>query len=94
MHRSSWTAAIALLLLCTADAKDPKASENSWIELTDQPARKQLFENVVRASLLEDSRQQNPTLPTEFAIPKDFVFPDDARLAVFSTHKTRHRTVT
>ncbi len=54
-------------------------SENSWEELKDDPSRQSLFdENIIPAKLRDDAAQ--PVDNTiNLGIPKDFLFPDDAR---------------
>src|SRR5713101_460470 len=80
MHtRTSCVVTIIILLSVGAKAQDPKLAESSWIDLTEQPSRKELFDNVIKASLEEDNRHPTPPSPTSFAIPKDFFFPEDAR---------------
>ena len=70
---------IFVLLSVAAKAQDINSPESSWTDLTDQPSRKELFDNVIKASLEEDSRHHTPPNLPSFAIPKDFFFPDDAR---------------
>ena len=77
--RTPFVVATLVLLCVSAKAEDPKLSESSWVDLTEQPSRQQLFENVIKASLVEDSRREILPTPTDFAIPKDFFFPEDAR---------------
>jgi lysozyme len=53
-------------------------SESSWTELSDDASRQTLFQdNVVPAKLAEDEAIGTDTIP--LAIPKDFIFPDDAK---------------
>jgi lysozyme len=53
-------------------------SESSWSELSDDASRQSLFQdNVVPAKLAE--QEASGTNTVELAIPKDFIFPDDAK---------------
>lgn len=78
--RAGAVATIALKFLVCANAQGQPTSEAGWSDLTDQPSRKELFENVIKASLEADATQKTTPNPIELAIPKDFFFPDDARV--------------
>jgi lysozyme len=60
-------------------AQSPAPTESSWTELTDDASRQSLFQdNIIPAKLAEDvARGTEGT--TNLAIPKDFMFPDDAK---------------
>lgn len=55
-------------------------TESSWEALTNDASRQSLFdENVIPAKLLEDEKEPKNDQIIGLAIPKDFVFPDDAK---------------
>lgn len=63
-----------------AQAAAAAPSESSWTALTDDYSRQMLFDtDIVAAKLKDEATQPNSSAPTDLAIPKDFVFPDDAR---------------
>src|ERR1700729_2279616 len=58
----------------------PTADESSWADLTDDQSRQMLFDsNVIPAKLKEDEANNFSPSTTELGIPKEFLFPDDAR---------------
>src|SRR3974390_37695 len=81
-----FAAICGLVTSYSATAQTPTpADEASWADLTDDQSRQMLFDsNVIPAKLKEDQATNFQPSTTELGIPKEFLFPDDAR-----TDKTR-----
>jgi lysozyme len=72
VHVSSWAAMAMSFATSNALAADP------WEDLTDDTSRQVLFsDEVVPARLEFDETHPSTVIP--FALPKEFVFPEDAR---------------
>ncbi|WFU50708.1 GH25 family lysozyme [Sinorhizobium terangae] len=74
-----WNFAVkALLCLVTSCIGIARAGDTSWEDLKDDVSRQTLFiDEVIPAKLAEE--KDNPSAPKDFALPKEFVFPDDAK---------------
>ncbi|WPO42025.1 GH25 family lysozyme [Tardiphaga sp. 42S5] len=72
-------AAVMLTIAGIATCSGQTLTETTWEVINDDYSRQELFdENIIPAKLREDANQPADNT-TSLAIPKDFVFPDDAR---------------
>lgn len=73
-------------MLLAARGQEPASDDQSSAEPAGPPARRQLFESVRKASYDAD-RVDGRTAATEFAIPADFFFPEDATFDAIAKKK-------
>jgi lysozyme len=67
--RSLYTACVMLLVSVSTRAEDAKSLESSWNDLTNEPSRQELFENIKKAS-----GEPYKAIPTKFFFPNDVLF--------------------
>jgi lysozyme len=79
-------------MLLAVQGKEPESDAQNSAEAAGPPARRQLFQNVIKASDDEDRAHGRTLAPKDFAIPKDFFFPDDATFDV-TAKKNRDNTI-